>query len=220
LSRTYQLSAEASAANVAVDPANRLVWRHSPRRLDAEEIRDAMLASAGKLNLARPKGSPAMDLKVIELTDTSAIAKQLVENGLKSTNRSIYLPLLRGLTPRALEVFDFAEQGYVTGSRDSTTVATQALYLLNDPFVRQQAQGLAQRVLARTDLDDTARIDLAYRLSVGRTAQATDVLRARSFIADYEAALGAQGKPTDPRGTAWASFCHAILASAEFRYIK
>ena len=67
LSRAYRLGSEASEANLAVDPANRLVWRHSPRRLDAEEIRDATLAAAGKLDLARPEASPAKDLKVIEL---------------------------------------------------------------------------------------------------------------------------------------------------------
>src|SRR5207248_2889418 len=70
LSRAYQLSAEAPAANLGVDPANRLVWRHSPRRLDAEEIRDAMLAAAGTLDRNRPSGSPARDFKVKEMNNT------------------------------------------------------------------------------------------------------------------------------------------------------
>jgi cytochrome c553 len=218
LSRAYQLGSEAPAANVAVDPANRLVWRHSPRRLDAEEIRDAMLAVAGRLNLARPVASLAKDLKVIELPNNGPLAKRLEEEAAKSTHRSVYLPLLRGITPKALEVFDFAEQGMVTGSRDSTTVATQALYLLNDPFVRQQSAALAARLLVNPDLDDGGRIRLAYRLTLGRTVTVKEVERAQKFLVDYEAAAGKTAG--DPRTAAWSSFCQALLASAEFRYVR
>ena len=218
LSRAYQLSAETTAGNVAVDAANRLLWRHSPRRLDAEEIRDAMLAVSGKLDLSRPKGSAAMDLKVTELSNTSPLAKKLEEDAKKSLHRSIYLPLLRTLTPRALEVFDFAEQGLVSGSRDSTTVATQALYLLNDPFVRQQSQALASRLI-QNDVDEFARIHLAYQLALNRTATKKEAARARSYLNEYEAAARQEGV-TEPRTAAWASLSQAILASAEFRYVR
>ena len=108
------------------------------------------------LDLARPEASPAKDLKVIELPNNGPIARRLGEKAAASTHRSVYLPLLRGLTPTSLEVFDFAEQGMVTGSRDTTTVATQALYLLNDPFVRRQSLDLAERLLRRDELDDVA----------------------------------------------------------------
>jgi hypothetical protein len=219
LSRAYQLSSEAPAANLTTDPANRLVWRHSPRRLAAEEIRDAMLAAAGRLDVARPRGSPAQGLKVIELPNNGPLAKQLIAEGLASRHRSVYLPLLRGLTPRALEVFDFAEQGLVTGSRDTTTVAPQALYLLNDPFVRQQAEALAGRLRARAGLSDGGRIDLAYRLTMGRAATAKEVARARAYLAEYESAARAEGE-AEPRTAAWASFAQALLASAEFRYLR
>ncbi len=194
-----------------IDPANRLVWRHSPRRLDAEEIRDAMLAAAGNLDRARPVGSPAMGMKVTEMNNVGAEARRIMKAGEASVHRSIYLPLIRTLTPRSLEVFDFAEQGLVTGSRDSTTVATQALYLLNDPFVRQQAQRLAAR-LVKHSTDDDARIDLAYRLTLGRPASAKEVERAKTYISDYAAA--------DSPNAAWASFSQALLASAEFRFLR
>jgi hypothetical protein len=216
LSRTYQLSAEAAPASLEVDPANRLLWRHSPRRLDAEEIRDAMLAAAGTLNRIRPQGSPAQDLQVIELTDNNPIAKKLIADAAKSLNRSVYLPLLRGLTPRALEVFDFAEQGLVTGSRDSTTVAPQALYLLNDPLVRQQAAALSDRLL-RAKLDDADRIRAAYRLTLGRPATANEIERAMRYLADYAASVADTSHAGEE---AWASYCQALLASAEFRYIR
>jgi Protein of unknown function (DUF1553) len=83
--------------------------------------------------------------------------------------------------------------------------------LLNDPFVRQQAQALANRVL-RADLDDAARITLAYRLTLSRPATAKEIERARAYIADYAAET--------TRAEAWGSFCQAILASAEFRFLK
>jgi hypothetical protein len=221
LSRAYQLSSDAPTACVAVDPANRLVWRHSPRRLDAEEIRDAMLAGSGKLDLKRPEASPAKDLKVTELRNNGPEAKRFEEESLKSVYRSVYLPLLRTLTPKSLEVFDFAEQGMVTGSRDATTVATQALYLLNDPFVRRQAQDLADRLIRRTDLDDAARIDLAYRLTLSRPGAANETQRAKAYLADYEAeARKDPANKTVPRTAAWTSFCQALLGSAEFRFVR
>ncbi|MES2789574.1 MAG: PSD1 and planctomycete cytochrome C domain-containing protein [Planctomycetota bacterium] len=205
LSHAYQLSADAAPANVAVDPANRLVWRHSPRRLDAEEIRDATLAASGKLNLSRPDASPAKTFKVMELPNNGPVARGLGDGALASVHRSVYLPLLRGLTPISLEVFDFAEQGMVTGSRDTTTVATQALYLLNDPFVRRNALDLAERVLQQSDLDDNTRVTLAYRLTVGRVPTTEEVARAKSYLADYEAAsqesLAATPVPADPSTT-------------------
>ena len=185
LTRTYQLGSGAPVANVAVDPANRLLWRHSPRRLDAEEIRDAMLAAAGQLETARPAASFAKDMKVVEMSDNGPEAQRFAQQALADTHRSVYLPLLRGLTPRALEVFDFADQGMVTGSRDSTTVATQALYMLNDPFVRRQSLALAERLLRRTDLDEAGRFDLAYRLALNRPATTREVERARSYVTEY-----------------------------------
>ena len=87
------------------------------RRLDAEEIRDATLAAAGQLDLSRTKGSPAMDLPVIELANNGPQARRLAAAAAASRHRSVYLPLLRGLTPNSLAVFDFAEQGMVTGAR-------------------------------------------------------------------------------------------------------
>jgi cytochrome c553 len=189
LTRAYQLSSDATAAHVAIDPANRLVWRHSPRRLDAEELRDATLAAAGKLNLTRPDASPAKDFKVTELRNNGPEAGRLAQYAAASPYRSVYLPLLRGLTPISLGVFDFAEQGMVTGSRDTTTVAPQALYLLNDPFVRRQSLTLAERLLQKSGLDDDARIHLAYRLTVSRPATSQEVERALSYLSDYEAAV-------------------------------
>ncbi|HVX11573.1 MAG TPA: PSD1 and planctomycete cytochrome C domain-containing protein [Pirellulales bacterium] len=188
LSRAYGLAGDAAQAQLAVDPGNGLLWRHTPRRLEAEEIRDAMLSVVGTLDVHRPAASPASDLKVIELGNNGREARRLREVAGASRYRSVYLPLLRGLTPAALEVFDFAEQGMVTGHRDTTTVATQSLYLLNDPFVRREARELAARLLEPAGLGDEGRVQWAYRLAFSRPASAAEVERAKTFVTDYEVA--------------------------------
>jgi Protein of unknown function (DUF1553)/Protein of unknown function (DUF1549)/Planctomycete cytochrome C len=188
LTRAYQLDSEVLEANFAVDPDNRLIWRHVPRRLDAEEIRDATLAASGKLDLARPDGSPAKDLKVIELPNNGPLARRLGDEARASLHRSLYLPLLRDLTPTSLEVFDFAQQAMVTGSRETTTVATQALYALNDPFVMRQSVALAERVLLGSEVDDIARVNLAYRLALNRGATTAEISRVQTYLYDYETA--------------------------------
>jgi hypothetical protein len=181
-----------------------------------------MLAIAGRLD--RSRQAPAKDLKVMEMRNNGPEAKRLETDSQGSLQRSVYLPLLRGLTPRALEVFDFAEQGFVTGSRDTTTVATQALYLLNDPFVHRQAHALAARLLQPADRDDAARIHLAYRLTMGRDATGREIDRTSAYLAEYEAEARVASKETKEssatKTAAWASFCQALLASAEFRYVK
>jgi hypothetical protein len=189
LSRAYRLSSEAPESYKEIDPANRLVWRHSPRRLDAEEIRDAMLASAGRLQLNPPSGSAAQELKMIEMADNGPEARKIIEQADGSVYRSVYLPLLRGITPKSLEAFDPVSQTLVTGQRDSTTVPTQALYLLNSAFVRRQSLALADRLLAEPDRRPASHIRQAYLLILGRTPTKKEVARAGKFLAEYAAAF-------------------------------
>lgn len=187
LTRAYQLSSQSTEEHITLDPANRWVWRHSPRRLEAEELRDATLAAAGVLERTRPAdGSVAAELKVIELRNNGPESQRITEAGRSSRARSVYLPLLRTLVPTALEVFDFADQGLVTGGRETTTVPTQALYLLNDVFVRQNALTLAETLLKQSDIDDRARIERTYVTLLGRTPSATEVDRAQFYLADYQ----------------------------------
>jgi cytochrome c553 len=214
LTHNYALGAEASPEALAIDPADRLLWRHAPRRLDAEEIRDATLAASGRLDSSRPLASPAGDLKVIEVADNGPQAARFAQLARDSERRSVYLPLLRGWTPTSLQVFDFAEPAMVTGSRDVTTVATQALYALNDPFVRRQSLALAERLLARHDLDDSSRIALAYRTVFGRSANPSEVERVHAFLAAYQDAEQSQA-PAEPLNVAEATAQDTETVAAE-----
>ncbi len=184
LTRTYQLASDRLDAAQQIDPENRYLWRHRPRRLTAEEIRDSMLATTSTLDVKRPVASPAKELKVIELRNNGPEAKRFQDFANQSKNRSVYLPLLRGITPRPLEVFDFAEQGMVTGGRDSTTVAPQALFLLNDAFVRRNSLALADLLLGE-NLPSEERLAKAYRLVLGREPNGPEIIRAQAYLAQF-----------------------------------
>jgi hypothetical protein len=250
LSRAYQLGNDAPAGHRTVDPGNRLVWRHTPRRLEAEEVRDAILVSAGTLTLQRPEASPARKLQMIEMQDNGPQARGIHTEADRSLYRSVYLPLVRGLTPHDLEAFDPVEQTLVTGQRDTTTVPGQTLYLLNSSFVRRQSLALAEKLLQQPDAD-SVRIQTAYRIILGRTPDDRETERARRFLAGYEAAYrdeaivpGERGgvsppvkpgtggltpprspveeeiRPADGRSAAWLALVQALFSSAEFRYSR
>jgi hypothetical protein len=129
---------------------------------------------------------------MVEMRDNGPEAKTINEKSDTGTHRSIYLPLLRGVTPRSLEAFDPVDQTLVTATRDATTVPGQALYLLNAPFVRKQSLALAERLLADAKTTDAARLASAYRLVLGRAPTAKETERAVAFLTDYEAAYRKQ----------------------------
>jgi cytochrome c553 len=199
LTRAYRLSGFSGDAH-AVDPANRLVWRHGPRRLDAEEIRDAMLAAAGTLNPKRPPASPANELKMVEMRDNGPEAANLNTQADRTTVRSVYLPLVRGVTPHNLESFDPVDQTLVSGQRDATTVPGQALHMLNSVFVRRHSLTLAENLLDEK-ADDAARIHSAYCRVLGRNPSAKEVERAKTFLSEFESAYGpnAAATPKKPK---------------------
>ena len=215
LSRTYQLASDHDDANYAADPDNKLVWRMSRRRLDAEAIRDAILAVSGQLDLARPKGSLTQEISGGEIgrrARTDALTRPV-------TFRSAYLPLVRGLVPEFLTIFDVADPELVVGQRDVTTVATQALYMMNSPLVQEQSEHTARRILAENAPNDATRVDLVFRLVFGRLPDETERNSALTFLRDYEQSLEASKPLDEKRRAAWAGLCQSLLASAEFRYV-
>ncbi|GEP44349.1 PSD1 and planctomycete cytochrome C domain-containing protein [Brevifollis gellanilyticus] len=185
LSHSYRLGSDEPEANREADPANRLVWRHSPRRLSAEEMRDAMLASSSQL-VTRPEVSAASKLRMVEMRDNGPEAAGIHTAANQGRERSVYLPLLRGVTPKSLEAFDPVEQGLVTGQRASTTVPTQALYLMNSTFVRQQSLALAEKLLKLPAED---RIRQAWLLTLGREPRDNEERRAARLITETASAF-------------------------------
>jgi hypothetical protein len=223
LSNTYQQAATFDRAKYNVDPDNHLLWRMNQRRLEAEAIRDAMLAASGKLDPRSPIGSPALDLPPIEVRVARINPGEILSN---MNYRSVYLPIFRNAVPEVLEAFDFADPNQVSGQRDVTTVAPQALFMLNNAFVTKQATALAARVANSPIRADAGRIDLAYKLTLGRPASGAERERAMAYVGAYfrdpaAATAKPRGRRDDtPRLEAFASFCQALMASAEFRYLN
>jgi Protein of unknown function (DUF1553)/Protein of unknown function (DUF1549) len=215
LSRAYQLASDHNDANYVADPDNALVWRMNRRRLEAEAIRDSVLYVAGGLDLARPKGSPTqtVDGEIGRRANTDALVKEV-------TYRSAYLPIVRGMVPDFLSLFDVADPELVTGQRDVTTIAPQALYMMNSPVVLQQAETTSKRLLADSRLsDDGERVDFAFRLMLGHPPDAQQRVDVLAFLTNYEATLPSALKSTERQLEAWTGVCQMLLASAEFRYV-
>ena len=215
LSRAYQLSSEHNDANYAVDPDNTLVWRMNRRRLDAEAIRDSVLAVAGSLDLKRPQGSPTqqIDGEIGRRAKTDALLKEV-------TYRSAYLPIVRGMVPEFLSLFDVADAELVTGQRDVTTIAPQALYMMNNSLVLQQAEKTASNLLSDSRLTgDTDRVDYAFRLLLGHLPDARQKTEVLKFINEYQTMFPSNMKPDQRRLEAWTSVCQTLMASAEFRFV-
>ena len=208
LSRSYQLSSEMVEANLKDDPNNRLLWRMNHKRLSAESLRDAMLATSGRLN-----PQPAVGSEITKIGDViAARAMRQLSQGQRNTNRrSVYLPIMRNSLPEMMRIFDAAEPSLIVGKRNETTVPTQALYLMNSPFVSGQAVAMARRIMNRTE-QPAEGIRLAYELAFARAATDDEVSKAQIFLSEVSEEKDTPGQ--------WAIFCQALLASAEFRYIN
>jgi hypothetical protein len=206
LSRSYRQASTYRPDAFARDPDNRLLWRVSKCRLDAEVIRDSMLAVSGLLDTSRRPASVVAELggQSISLIGFNPKIPADLDG---SHRRSIYLPVLRDHLPDVLEHFDFANPTLVTGDRDVTNVPLQALYLLNGPFVREQASALAQRV-AKDEPSLSARIRHAFILCFNRSPDEREAKLAQEFF---------KAAPADDGNAVMTAFCQSLLLSAEFR---
>jgi len=216
LSRTYQLGTIHNAKNYEADPDNVLVWRMSPRRLDAEAIRDAVLAASGQIERTPPHGS------VVANVGDGYIGRGIRPSvfNIEARYRSVYLPIVRDFVPDVLAVFDFAEPSLVVPARDTTNVPSQALFMMNSGFVTAQSQALAKRLLAMTQYDYSQRITMAYMLTLSRPPTEAERARADKYLSsEAEALVAEKGNAAAPE-KAWATFCQALFACAEFRYLK
>ena len=212
LSRTYRQSSAYDEMAFRVDPENRLVGRAVKRRLDAEAIRDAMLAVSGELDPERPTGS----LVGCEIGDGPisliGLNPKLPTDLDGSCHRSVYLPVLRDRLPDVLDLFDFAEPSLVTGDRQTTNVPVQALYLMNSPFVQARAVGLAK--LLQCEPDDAHRIRRAFQLCFSRDPDADEMKMTAAFLEKGDHSASAD---KESRRLLLACCCQALLAAAEFR---
>ena len=197
-----------------IDPSNRLCWHFDRRRLDAESIRDALLAVAGNLDLERPGEHPFPPVDEWHWTQHNPF-KAVYD----SNHRSVYLMRQRLQRHPYLALFDAPDTNTSTDQRTSATVPLQALYWMNNPFVREESERLASRILSQSG-DERMRIAFASRLIWCRPAAAEECDRAIVFLRRYREraeCLGANAKNASLQ--AWASYGRALLTANEFLYI-
>jgi hypothetical protein len=235
LSRTYRLGSAAPRSAIgsvrpspdpqSKDPENKLYWRMNRQRLDAEALRDAMLAVSGEL--AEGTGGPGLVL------ENPANCGSLSLKGVNPPNynhripragqefqRTLYLPVMRtGLTneDKLRATFDFVDPAMIAGQRHETFVPTQSLYLLNADQVRKRAVALA-RLVAEEAADDRARIKALWRRVLNRPVTPAESDEAIAFLAALDEAGASEKDSAARERLKWTELCHGLLASNEFLF--
>ena len=216
LSRVTQIATSNDPAALKADPENHLFGRANRRRVEAEVLRDAILQASGKLDSTM--GGPvvaSLGERAIDNESKGGVQVQIDA----SLRRSVYLPVIRNDLPKIFEVFDFADPDVTTGYRDTTTVPTQALFLMNSPFAMDQAQHMAKRLLALPD--DNARLTELYRSALSRAPSAKETERGLKALANFKELFANKTKAkTNPEAEAWAAVSLAVFSCTEFRFIE
>jgi hypothetical protein len=214
LSRAYQLASADNPADFKKDPKNAFLWKFDRRRLEAEEIRDSLLAVSGQLDPTPGGAHPFPPMHQW----TYSQHRQFFAN-YDTNKRSVYLMLQRLRRHPLLELFDQADPNASTGMRSTSITALQALAFMNNEFVNTQADQFAVRVGMALD-DNAARIRYAYQLALGRAPTAAETAEGIGYLAKARVTLRDSGLPAErqPRA-ALASYLHALVASDEFLFV-
>lgn len=212
LSRAYRMSSAHSALAMSKDPDNRLLWRMNRQRLDAEAIRDSMLAISGQL--APSNGGPALPLEYPE--NVQSLSPKAVNppafafkkmRPVHDFERTIYLPVIRTAaqpgSAKLRDVFDFTQPAQIAGKRAETAVPTQALFLLNSDLIRARAKEIAEQ-LAKAEPNAGARLESLWLCILSRPITSAEREEAHQFLDSL------------PADKAWTELGHALLSSNEF----
>ena len=192
LSATWQQSSSPSQKKAAADPDNQFLWRFTPRRLEAEIVRDSILSSAGQLD-TRMYGPGTLDER--------------------HRRRSIYFMIKRSRLVPMMQIFDQPEPLSSQGSRPSTTIAPQALLFMNNPQVVSWAGALAASVSSK-ETDEAIRE--LYRRTLSRDPTSTELRDNRAFI---DAQASSYQGVKNAKQLAYADFCQVIFSLNEFVYL-
>jgi hypothetical protein len=223
LSQTFRMASSANKAGMDADPENLLLWRMHRKRLSGEEIRDAILEINGQLDPGR--GGPSLGLEIpgnLKPFEPTFVDEKLrVREDIKN-RRTVYLPVLRKSQMDALDVlnlFGFPDANQINGQRTNTNVPTQALYLMNSPFYREQSKIMARLMADRLGLYDRARVaELIWRV-YNRPATEDEIREGLDFVYEIQRMVRKQpNPPADATEEAWTRYCQTLFASSEFLF--
>ena len=222
-SAMYRQSSAATADGMRIDPENRLQWRAPRRRLEAEPLRDSILAMGGNLNATM--GGPGIHPRIRpELLVASQRNKWPVvkEEGPEHWRRSVYVYVKRQLQLPMLELFDAPSTNHSCDNRRRSMVPTQSLVLMNDEFVRQQATAFARRVRLETGstADIAPQVERALWTALGQVPESIRIQQGTTFVQSQASRLETEGMAeAEAREAALADFCHVLLNLSEFVYV-
>ena len=198
-SRVYSQSSKPSEMAKRIDPENRLFARASRRRLDAEAIRDSILTIGDQLD----RTAAGLTIRKFSQYDLGY--------EFRTNRRSVYVPWFRNTRLDLFEVFDVANPNVATGRRNISTLPTQALLMMNSPFVVTQASQAADHLLRQESVSsDEQRLTSAYRVALGRGPTPDERVIVSKFIDRFQA---------EEKMQAWSGVFHMLFASVDFRYV-
>lgn len=215
LSSAYQMQTTFNEAAFLADPDNRLWWRRNRRRLEVEALRDSLLAVSGRLENVMG-GSLLPSPNRAYVTGTANNYPKIYD----TNRRSVYLPVIRSALYELYQVFDFAEPSVLNGKRDSTTLATQAMFMLNSQLVADQSQELAQQLLALPSSDDAERIRKAFAILFQRNPTSDEIARSLNFVQQFAESFAVELTDDERRRAAWRSLCRMLFATNEFLFVE
>ena len=211
-SATYQQSSTARYSMAdghsdprLVDPENRLFWRSNIQRLEAEEVRDALLSVSGWL-------SPQVGGKTIPLRNKEFVFNHTSKDhtSYETPRRALYLPIIRNHLYDMLEQFDFPDPTMPTGSRNATVIAPQALIMMNSPVAMESSERLVRKL--ESIASEEQRMKQVYLLLYGRAADEKELHHSFAFLHQLSA--------TETPARAWALLCQSLMAANEFMYLR
>lgn len=224
LSRVYRQGTGFDSSNAKSDPNNLLLWRMRPRRLEAEALRDAILAVSGTLNpqMYGPAFKPPIPPDAMVARNLKTPYPTDVPDDAAAQRRSVYMFHKRVIPYPLFQVFDAPDAQQCTGRRNNTTVAPQALALLNDPFIRARSRDFASRVLKEAGSDSARVVEQAYRLAFGRAPTTLEREAGLEFLArQYRERMARDPKNarSDIQRSALTDYCQVLFGLNEFIYV-
>jgi hypothetical protein len=221
LSAAYGQGTAFNERAAAVDPENRLLWRRTLRRMEADIFRDSMLSLAGSLNPAMygPGFKPPIQAEAIQGRNVKGPYPRDARDTPETRRRTVYVFHKRVTPYPLLQAFDAPDASTPCGRRNLTTVAPQALAVLNEPFVRLRALELARRLREDAGTAPAGQVRRAYRLALGREPSPVELEASTAFIRRQTEAHSARKPGEEPAILALADFAHVLFGLNEFLYI-
>jgi len=221
LSSTYRMSSKFNTRAAQLDPQNTWLWRFNIRRLEAESLRDALLSTSGLLD--RKFGGSMLHVKNREFFfDHTSIDK----TNYKTHRRSVYLPVVRNNLYEMFQLFDYNDASMLNGNRNTSTVAPQALFLMNSSFMQQATGNMARELQTLNSFQQ--RITSLYQRLYARNPTPAEANRCQHYLQEFRQAPLPQitndkkqpSEATSSEHRAWQTLCHVLVISNEFIYVK